>query len=112
MTRQSVCVAYDAATADAFVQTHFARRPLVLGVDTEWRPCLTAGQSSPTALIQVASEDHALLVHLSTIGFVPASVDRLLNDPQVYMVAPSLHTSRAADAQRYVSRPGLCLGAG
>lgn len=62
----------------------------VLGFDTETRPVFKAGPRNPTALLQLATEQLAVLVRLNTAG-VPAPILRLLESPDVLKVGAAVH---------------------
>ncbi|TBU34885.1 ribonuclease H-like protein [Dichomitus squalens] len=56
----------------------------VLGFDLEWRPNFIKGNpENPVALVQLASEDTILLIHVSFMHAFPEKLKELLLDPNV-----------------------------
>lgn len=58
----------------------------ILGFDTETKPIFKKGRVNPIALVQVASEKHAALFRINTIG-MPAALKNLLEDAKVKKIA-------------------------
>ncbi|RPD58379.1 ribonuclease H-like protein [Lentinus tigrinus ALCF2SS1-6] len=56
----------------------------VLGFDLEWRPNFIKGNpENPVALVQLASEDTIMLIHVALMTTFPEKLKALLGDPEV-----------------------------
>ena len=76
-----ITVAYTAETVEDWVGRVKAR---VLGFDIEYRPNFQrGGQQNRVSLLQLAAGDEVLLVQLLAVGFVPAGLAAVLEDPGV-----------------------------
>ena len=51
------------------------------GFDLEWKPNFAKGEDNPTALIQLASKDMILLIHVSAMSVFPAGLREFLVNP-------------------------------
>ncbi|KAI9512325.1 ribonuclease H-like domain-containing protein [Russula earlei] len=67
-------------TANARIARMMTRpSPLIVGLDFEWRPTFVAGTpENPIALVQLASEEEILLVHVSAMKAFPTGLRDLL----------------------------------
>lgn len=61
----------------------------VVGFDTETKPMFKPGKRNPTALLQLATDQAALLVRLQHTG-LPAPIIRLLESPSVIKVGAAV----------------------
>ena len=64
------------------------------------RTCCSGAPANPTAVLQIASRDADLVVHIGACGGIPTTVATLLNDPQVCYIHYTLGL---------VLGKGLCL---
>ena len=68
---------------------HHLRNQVVLGFDTETKPTFVKGEYNPTALIQLATSDHAYLFRLNKLGY-PTSLFELMEDPTITKLGISI----------------------
>jgi hypothetical protein len=89
-------------------------RPLVLGLDVEWRPTFRRnGPPSPVAVIQVAvASGHVLLFHAFHSGDrrrLPPALARVLACPGVTLVGVGVQDDAQLLAKQYGSRSSGCV---
>ncbi|KAJ7139782.1 ribonuclease H-like domain-containing protein [Mycena epipterygia] len=75
----------DADQADVELTKAFQTTPRdSCGIDIEWRPTFQKGQpENPVALVQLATVDTILLLHLCHMKHFPKKLQTLLEDPSV-----------------------------
>lgn len=83
-----IVVVDDIKDADSAVED--LRKRGVIGFDTETRPAFRKGQLHNVALLQLYAHDVCYLFRLNKIG-LPASLQYLLEDPEVIKVGLSTH---------------------
>ena len=62
----------------------------LLGFDTETKPNFTRGKRNKVSLIQLSTEDLAVLIRINKIG-LPEELIRLLSDPSVTKAGVAIH---------------------
>jgi ribonuclease D len=65
-------------------------RTKLLGFDTETKPNFTRGKRNKVSLIQLSTEDLAVLIRINKIG-LPEELIRLLSDPSVIKAGVAIH---------------------
>ena len=75
---------------------------VVLGFDTESKPCFRAGEQHPICLIQLSTRSRAVLFRVKPEVPLPAALVRLLEDPEVTFVGQDIHSELTQElAQTY-----------
>lgn len=71
---------------------HFPRlyREKVLGFDTETRPSFRKGKRNRVSLIQLATDNLALLIRINRIG-IPHELLAILSDPDIAKIGVAVH---------------------
>ncbi len=65
-------------------------RSRLLGFDTETKPVFTKGKKNAVSLLQLSTDDLAVLFRINRIGF-PDELIRLLSDPSVIKAGVAVH---------------------
>lgn len=74
---------------------------VVFGLDAEWRPARQKGVRPRVALLQVATQDDCLLVHLSHLESMPPALRTLLASPHALFVGVAVHEDVVRVARDY-----------
>ena len=66
------------------------KQSTLLGFDTETRPVFTKGKKNKVSLVQLSTDDFAVLIRINKIG-IPDELVKLLSDPSIVKVGVALH---------------------
>ena len=100
----------DSAQAVAEAVACFAGES-VLGLDTETRPSFRRGERHPIALLQLASEEHAVLVQLRQAG-IPPELRIILESKRIIKVAQDPANEMRALSSGYDIKPECVIDVG
>ena len=76
----------------------------ILGFDTETRPSFLKGHRNSVALLQLATEDYAILIRCCKIG-LPQEIADILSDEKIQKVGVAIHDDIKALQQRTPFEP-------
>lgn len=62
----------------------------IIGFDTETKPSFKKGQTNSVALLQIASDEIALIIRLASTG-IPKSLLKVLQDKNIIKVGAAIH---------------------
>ncbi|CAM6040863.1 unnamed protein product [Sphagnum compactum] len=100
-----VTIAASAAAVENWLHAHGGESKY--GLDIEWRPTFQRGDYHAAALLQLSLEKVCLLIQLRFIEVLPASLQRLLADPNIMLGGVSIK----ADTNKLKKDHGLvCAG--
>ena len=66
------------------------KQSTLLGFDTETRPVFTKGKKNKVSLVQLSTDDFAVLIRINKIG-IPDELVKLLSNPSIVKVGVALH---------------------
>ena len=85
---------------------------VVLGFDTETKPCFRSGERNPICLIQLSTRSRAVLFRIKPEVALPAALRKLFEDPEVTFVGQDIHSELPQELARTYSfaiSPGSVL---
>ncbi|OWM62895.1 Werner Syndrome-like exonuclease [Punica granatum] len=68
------------------IQSIYAGKPMVVGLDVEWRPHIIRSMSNKSATLQLCIDCKCLIVQLFYVDYIPDSLKNFLMDPNFTFV--------------------------
>lgn len=78
-----------------FQSLEYLKKQIILGFDTETKPCFKKGQKNSVAILQLASNNKAFIFRLNKIGF-PPGLTKILSSPSIIKVGADIRQDLSA----------------